>query len=334
MNQYTEQYKEPLQKINSLVEEAIKSKNYDKLQNYCLSEEYQKLPYAVKNYHFITSSKLKSFEICPYAYKLEYIDLIPKPEGWEDKDHFVIGKALDDKLTLGLPYYEKNYCVVQRRFDLDEEIIKLGQKIESAQKKINKDGSRSAVGLKEEESAKMAIELLIARQNQTQLTETMAKIVEQAEKEFKQNELFNSHPKKKVLFLEWSGMLLKAELDDFDGETIRDIKTVSNILNFEPEDYLIQACFYHWLVEENTNTRANVIYEVVDKYTYFSRSCAWEYSQSTLTSARGRLLNILSNLKDSKDTGLFMQTNDQKVKYNSPYYGFEGYGRPQEPIIY
>ena len=128
-------------------------------------------------------------------------------------------------------------------------------------------------------------------------------------------------------------------MDDFqeleDGSLIvRDIKTASNIITFDPEDYIIQATLYHWLVEEEYFKRPRVLYEVVDKNPYFARSVMYEYTEDTLLANRGRVLRLLENIKQSTELGLFMQTSDWKTKLSSPYYGHEGYGRLDEPLYY
>lgn len=333
------QFKEQVEKLSGLVKEATQSKNFEALQKYCLSEEYQNLPYSVKNFPFITSSKLKAFERCPLAYKYEYIDLIEKPEGWDDKDYFIVGRAFDDLMTFGETEYNKRFVVVDRRVDVSEKITELEAKIAEAETKTNKDGSPSATALKTIESAKATIAQLKEVANKTQLTNGMGEVVDRMKTEFEANKLFNPTPNKKVLLLPWGGLMLKAELDDFqqleDGTLIvRDIKTSANITTFDPEDYIIQATLYHWLVEEETLKRPRVLYEVVDKNPYFSRSVMYEYTEATLMRNRGRVLTLLDNIKQSTELGLFIQTNDWKTKVSSPYYGHEGYGRLDELIYY
>lgn len=330
-----EKYAKELNKLNNLSVEAVKTKNFIELEKYCLSEEYQSLPYSVKNYYFITSSKLKAFEKCPLAYKFEYIDLVEKPDGMDDKDYFVVGRALDDRLTMGEEYYGEKYKVVSRRSEnIDFDIAECKSKIEASKLKLNKDGSRSKVGENEETTAETKIKYLEVLKSKTQMTETMARLVDQMKDEFLKNKMFNPTPTKKVFFMEYAGMLIKIELDDFDGTTIRDVKSASSVLNFDPENYDIQSCLYHWVVEENTMIRAKVLYEVVDKYTYFSRSACWEYTQDTLMANRARITALLQRLKESMELGLFIQSSDAQLRLSSPYYGYQGYGRPTEPFYY
>lgn len=323
-------------KLNELVEKAKLSKDFTELEGFCLSPEYQALPYAIKNYPFITASKLKAFEQCQLGYKYEYVDLVAKPEGMDDKDHFIIGRAFDDLITLGEPTFKERYCVMQKRINnLGEEIEALKIKAEEGRSKFNKDGSRSATGVQAEVDALNKITYYNTLVNKTQLTENMMKQIEQMRKEFNAQEMFNPNPAKKVFIWEYSGFLCKAELDDYvqDG-AINDLKTSSSVFNFKPEMYDLQASFYNWGVEEKTMLRAEVNLEVVDKYDYFSRSMMVKYTLSTLISNRGRILTLLGELKDATESDIWIASKDEKVLFSSPFYGHEGYGRPTKPIIY
>lgn len=269
--------------INSLIEEARKTKDWSKLEKHCLTPEFQNLPYHEKNKYFTTSSKLKDFQKCELTYKLKHLDMIPDPTE-DDPDYFIVGRAIDDLLTFGDEYFEENYEVVARR----------------------------------------------GESNKIQLTRTMAKLVNQMNKEFKANTLFNSVPKKRVFFHEVGGLILKVEMDDYEPGIIRDIKSSSNVITFDPEMYVLQMCMYHWIVEENTGERCKVEVEVVDKYTHFSRSKKIEYTEQTLLSRRGELLQLIDKYKMAHETGIFMRSSQPGVVYNSPYYGHPEYGRWNE----
>jgi len=253
------------------------------------SREVAQLPYSVRNYPFITSSKLKAFDYCPLAYKYEYIDLIEKPNE-ATADHFILGSAFDSLLTDGRDTFDNTYKVVSRRSKSDSDY-------------------------------------------NFQLNSSMVSTIESMEKEFKANPLFNHAPKKKLFFWQYRGHLIKIELDDYTGDAIRDIKTIANIKKIEPSNYLIQACLYHLVVEENTMQKLPVIYEYVDKHK-ISRSQAVEFSRATLESFRGQLFRMLDDLVESIELGLFMPTTDQEKLFDSPYYGYNGYGRPTKPLIY
>lgn len=79
------------------------------------------MTYIEKNRGFLTSSKLKEFKRCAKCYYWKYEEEVPDPLAeFEDKDHFVIGQALDDRLTHGDDYYKANYAVVARRMGKTE----------------------------------------------------------------------------------------------------------------------------------------------------------------------------------------------------------------------
>ncbi len=274
---------------------ALSSGDYTALEEICLSPEFQALPYELKNFHFITSSKLKMFQQCPLAYKYKYIDLVPDITT-EDKDHFLIGQAFDDRLTHGEVGFAKRYHVVARRS-------------EKAQEEAG---------------------------NRTMLNPSHVEQIDMLYKEFCAQTLFNPKPEKKVFFWKYKTQLVKVELDDFDKEKkeIRDMKTARSVTNFDPDFYTLQFSLYHLVVEENLQERYRVIAEIVDKYAYFSRSRAIEYTQDTLLSARGSVMSLLEKLTEAESTGLYMQTPERDVAYSMFCYGHEGYGRPTELELY
>jgi hypothetical protein len=179
---------------------------------------------------------------------------------------------------------------------------------------------------------------VVSRRNdkaeKVQLTNTHARLVDQMEKEFKAVPIFNHKPIKKLFFWEYGGFLIKVELDDFDGEAIRDVKTCANIKTFEPAFYTIQAALYQLVVEECTDKRLPVEYEIVDKYTYFSRSKAVRYTDPTLFTARGQILEAMVEIKAAHDTGIFASAQLQETLYDCPFYGFREHGRPNQFILY
>lgn len=75
--------------------------------------EYRALPYAQRNKAFITSSKLKELQKCPYHARLRYEDGVEM--GYEEPDYFLIGQAVDDYLTHGPKAFTDKYEVVARR---------------------------------------------------------------------------------------------------------------------------------------------------------------------------------------------------------------------------
>lgn len=322
-------------KIDQLVAKARKSEDFSELKEFCLSEEYQKLPYAVKNYHFVTASKLKKFNECQLAYKYEHVDLVPKPHGADKKDYFVVGGALDDLLTHGAEYYAQNYVSVDKRVtNIDEEIEVCNAKIKESRKMLKKDGERSKAGMDREQRYMIKKKWLTGMKSKIQMTERMEKEVDQMYREFQAQSLFNQAPRKQVYFAKIGEFILKAELDDETDEYINDIKSTANILTFSPEMYEIQAAFYFWLVEEVTGKKKPVRLEVVDKHSDFSRSKVVEYTLQTLEANKHSLVRLLVELQEATESGIYMQTTDQRTLYSSPYYGYKGYGRPTKVEYY
>lgn len=322
-------------KISKLISEAIEKDDYSKLEKYCLSDEYQSLSYVEKNYQFITSSKLKAFIQCQLEYKWKYVDLIPPQHDMGSQDHFTIGSAFDDLMTYGENVYQNKYIEVGVRVDIKEKLKEQEEKMESAKGKLNKDGSLSKVGENMIARAKEKIKYYKSIADKQQLTPDMTKKISQMKWEFLNQKMFNHQPKKKVLFMKMRGKhLLKVELDDFDGEIIRDLKTSRDVLSFDPEMYLLQATLYQTVVEIAENKLCPVELEVVDKYSYFSRSILVKYLNETLRAHRDFMFKKLEDLIEAHESGIFIQTPEDEHKKRSPYYGYEGYGRSTEPIYY
>lgn len=175
----------------------------------------------------------------------------------------------------------------------------------------------------------------MGKSDKIELTTTQNKTLQAMANEFFAQKMFKQKPKKKVFVLEYKGFLLKAELDDYDKEnrTIRDVKTISSVHRIEPEAYLLQACFYEWLAEERTGQRHDVVFQYVDK-SPIPRSHAVHYQKITLASYRQHMWRRLDELIEAHEMDLFIPTTNQKALFDSPYYGYEGYGRPSQPITY
>ena len=314
-----------------MLETAIQNNNFAELEQFFETGEGKDLPYEERNELFITSSKLKAFDYCPWAYKLRFIDKVPNPAN--DEDYFTIGQAVDDFLTEGSL---DDYTVVSRRVDPNEGIIEQMERIKKAETDTLKDGSLSARAKKTIEAANQKIEELRKMEGLTQLTESQYDQVQKCVDEFNESPLTCKSPKKKVLF--WHigrGKVVKVELDNYiEGKEIRDIKTTANITKFNPASYLLQMCLYQLVVEEVTGERLPVILEVVDKWKYASRSRVVQFSDQTLVSYRNTLMRIIHEYIEAHELEWFEPTTDQEKKYNSPYYGYQGYGRPTEIEIY
>jgi len=251
--------------------------------------------YIERNRGFLTSSKIKEFKRCELCYYWKYELEIPSPIE-DDPDYFVVGQAFDDLLTHGRDHFDKRYMVVARRTD----------KLEAE----NPD--------------------------KTLLSPSLAATIDRLANEFNANPLFKKNPQKKVIEYDWSGVRLRAELDDYRPEEriFCDMKTCSNLTNFDPEDYVFQFSFYQWLLEETEGEKYQCLAEVVDKYTHFSRSIPYLYTKQTLEARRGEILDAIEAYKQAKESGLWLPCNDPKELLRCPYYGREGHGRPTSPIIY
>lgn len=172
------------------------------------------------------------------------------------------------------------------------------------------------------------------KSDKIQLTGAQYAQVERLWDEFRSQPLYNSKPVKKIIEWEFSGLKLRAELDDFDKEKrqIRDIKTCANVSTFNPESYLLQMSFYQWLIEETAGIKCEAMLEVVDKYTYFSRSKPILYTKGTLDAHRGVILEALEDMKLAKEAGWYSPATSRNVLDTCSYY--YDHGRPKEFIIY
>jgi hypothetical protein len=256
-------------------------------------EEHQELPYAEKNASFITSSKIKEFARCPFCYSKRYVDMMPCP---------------------GDTSFDKDYFVIGRAFD---DLVTLGgpgfeQKYE-------------VVARRAKEAEKV------------QLTERMGRLIDQMAAEFNSNELFAKEPIKKVMFMPFpfNTEIVKVEVDDFDSKNkvIRDVKTCANIKLINPIDYIIQASLYQLVAEYHMGETYDVEYEFVDKNDHFSRSQKVIFSNETLHRERDRIFQIIQDMHQAHQSGIYLEAEDQYVLFDCPYYGVDGHGRPKQPII-
>lgn len=314
--------------------EKINKKDYRGLEKLMNTPEALALSYDEKNKHFITSHKLVDFTKCPHGYYLRWIAKVP-PRYDDYSDALTVGSAFDDLMTSGKDFFDEKYEVVKARVnDIDGEIEKCGKMLNEAKNLMNKNGTRSAVGIKAEAKLIERLRQLESLKTKTQLTNSMYEKVLMMAEESEEQKLFIKEVKKKILITEIGGFVLKAELDSFDEKEliIVDKKTTANITTFNPMNYAFQMAFYQLLAEEVFGVKCRARLEVTDKFDHFSRSAVWEFSKETLESYRGQILTALKNLKDSTDSGMFVATTDQEVLWNSPYYGHEGYGRVKKII--
>lgn len=255
------------------------------------------MTYAEKNLGFATAHKLLALEKCGFCYKKEFVDLTPNPTREEEPDYFVLGTALDVLLTEGQKAFDKKYKVVKVR-------------------------SKKGKELAEENGY-------------TLLTETMGDMIRGMEWEYMQNELFKrKRLKKKIFELEIGGVPVRAELDDYvkSRPYFIDLKTTANITKFDEHDYSFQMAFYNLIVEEATGEKKTARLEVLDKYSYFSRSRCYEYSLSTLEAERPRIIRLLELYKQSTMLGMYFPSTNPEQLECCPYYNFEGHGRLKKII--
>ncbi len=171
---------------------------------------------------------------------------------------------------------------------------------------------------------------------------TQGELIENMRKEFSENKLFNQKLTKQIFFCRLGGFILKAELDDFvlAERNMKDLKTTANITTFYPQNYLHQMSFYQLVIDESEGVKCSADLEVVDKYSPFSRSALIHFTEETLFSNRGVLLDVLSKMKLAHESGIFEPARDQAVLYGCPYYGMktnscpDGHGRPTKPVIF
>ncbi len=294
-------------------------------------------PYLEKNRGFLTSSKLKEFLRCAKCYYWKYELELPDPLAeFEEKDYFVIGQAVDDRLTHGEEYYKNKYMVVDRRMDYEEAKKDAEAKIEKGLGMLNKDGSQSATGFKMVNEAEEKLELLEKVKDKVQLTPAFAEQVEMIVNEFRANPIFYQKPTKKILQFEYAQVKFRCELDDFNTEKslIVDLKTCANLMTFNPEFYTFQMSFYSWALEEVEGLKYEALLEVLDKYKYFSRSRGYLFTRGTLEANRGQILAAIEKYKEAKDLGLWVSDASDNMLLTCPYYGHEGHGRPTQPLIF
>ncbi len=114
-----------MSKLDNLIVQWSKSESEadeKAVLEYMETTEYQEMPYEDRNHLFITSSKLRGYEECPLAMNLKYIDREKVDVEEEDKDYFILGRAVDDYLTHGKEAFDEKYEFVSRRSEGSEKI--------------------------------------------------------------------------------------------------------------------------------------------------------------------------------------------------------------------
>lgn len=262
------------------------------------SPEYRQLPYIERNRPFLTASKLKELKRCAYHAKLRYVDEIESPA--EDAEHFVIGSAVDDWLTLGGDYFDDRYATVARR----------------TEKAAEENGDKVL------------------------LTNTQTALIQSAVDEFRSREFFPPEPKKRNVIWLMAGMPCKAELDHFDAQARRigDIKTCASITTFNPMDYALQMAFYAFGIEKRWQEAVEAELYVVDKHSGWSRSHKWVFSRATLRMQYFELEKLVETWKECEDSGIWphcdVDTEEgRKIAWNSDYYTICPFCKSASPTL-
>lgn len=330
--------------LDSLLSAWIKSEGADKgakaaVEEYVVTDEYYAIPYQHRNLYFVTASKLRTYEILPEQAKKQYIDCIDLP--WADKDYYRIGRAFDFRVTDGEQRFLEKYVKVPRRVNVDGEIEAAQRKAEEAKGDVKKDGTRSATGIKGEQSAIARMEELMKLKGKHQLTEAEWNVVENMTKEYRLQPTFPQEPKKLTLFwLAYGKIPCKAELDHYDHENNRiwDMKTCANITTFDARHYLLQMAFYFAGIQEELMLRPEAALAVVDKGTDFSRGCSFGFKVEDLMAAQDRINRLVNQWVDSMETDTWPNAGANsrealKIYWDSDYYPLLENSRPTQ-ILY
>lgn len=250
------------------------------------TEDYRSLPYLERNRPFVTSSKLKEFEQCPYHAKLRYVDGLQM--GFEEADHFVIGQAVDDWLTHGSDAYQGRYAAVAKRTEKAAE--------ENAGKVLLTNSQAETIGRAVREF--QTREFFPERPTKRNVIWLM----------------FGRIPCKAEL-----------DHFDPHARRIGDVKTTASITTFDPMDYLFQMGFYYEGILERFDEKVEAELYVVDKHSDWSRSHCWLFTRPTLASVQGRIHHLASRWMDCQETGIWPHVNPdthsgQRICWSSEFW--------------
>jgi len=327
-----------------------------KLQEFYNSERSYELSYLEKNRGFITGSKLETFKKDQWWYYLQFVEEMKPPYQIDTTyEPFVIGSCLDDLITYGEERVEDHYIVMDRRVsNIEDAIMECTKKIEEAQNEdLKKDGTRYAQSIKDEQSAKERIGLLVNIKGKTQLTPANRELVSQMQREWNAQPLFPKKLTKKHLFFKLNGTIpVKCELDHHiphftdehcdahDFFAVFDMKTTADIeksVKFARDNYLGQMSLYAMAAEltllkdTEVDQKVCAIIGAVDKHGLWSRSAGIYFSPETLKESRGALIDKIEECWRAHTTGMFFKTDD--FLPDCPYYGTAGYGRAKKFFI-
>lgn len=261
----------------------------DKILKALNAWHYQNMPYAIKNYPFVTSHKLKMLQRNPYIADQIFNKLVPscKPA---DKDYFLVGLAVDVTCTYGEKEFQNKFAVK----------------------------NRPDAAFKAEAKEK----------GQVILSESLGAQVDECVKEFKSRKFFPDNLIKTNFVTVSHGLPLKIELDDWRPNECRfgDLKTNRNVNSFISDagwqNYLLQMGFYNYVILRKADqTMSDVAYEdfkrrlsghlyVVDKYADFSRSHCFVFRQHILNEKFGDIDSLLEKWRKAIDSGIWEWTFD------------------------
>lgn len=333
-----------MSKLQSLIEDWKKDGNEDALQEYMNTEEYRKLTYFERNEGFITASKLKDYDNVPLFAMWRHIE--GRTTEYDDKDYFTVGQAVDDHLTYGVEQFQKEYVPMEERvLDMGAAFQECNDRISKHQNNLNKDGSRSKVGINAEETQQKRLDMLMSIKDKTQLTMRQYEIVSDCVHEASQHPLFPKQAKKHhIIHLLFDKYPCKAELDDFeddDAEFFTDYKTTASLITFDKyikEGGLdIQMGFYYLLLNEKYLNEYRARLCVMDKFDY-SRSHVWEMSVPYLKERTKNVRQLIVKWQDSLDTGVWMPPDTTTIEgltkmWSSPFYKEYDKARSASPTI-
>ena len=250
---------------------------------------YSRLPYAIKNFPFVTSHKLKAFNRNPYIANELYNKLTPSCKD-NDKEYFQVGLAVDTYCTYGEKEFENRFLIKNRPDNITKEAAKA--------------------------------------QNQVILTESVGEVVKTCVNEYKSRHFFPERLLKTNFIAVINGLACKAEVDDWRPEEFRfgDLKTNRNVNSFLTDsgwkNYLLQGKFYYVLIilfpmkeldeqqiEDFRRKLEGMLY-VVDKYADFSRSHCFVFTNQTLNDGWGEINGLIDRWKNAVDSNIWEWTFD------------------------
>lgn len=211
--------------------------------------------YADKEY--LSNSMLKDYKSCPHKFSMKHVT---QEFVSEDKDYFLVGRALDVLITEGREAYEAQFEVVSsRRGRLEENLL-------------TKTMARDVEGMAREVFRSPIIKKLELGPDKCQ----------------------------EIIAVTIDGVKRKGKLDYLNVATqlIVDFKTCYNLDDFDPTFYFPQLVYYRRLVREKYGFVAKCGLFVVEKREPY-RSFYYEIDPGSLDREEEKLNNRLEGYKES-----------------------------------